>query len=297
MSEPRSRWTGKILIAILWILSIVAAVFIFSTIVQPFLASLFAPKLVSQDWSGYAAFSDSQNPQPLVTGVSASWTVPQVASSRGDSYSAAWIGIGGYVGDPTLIQVGTEQDSQNGLPKYSAWYELLVGNVVRISTISLSAGDEINASINLIDSNSSIWTIEITDVTTGQTFEHDFQYASSRLSADYIVERPTVNGFVSTLADFGKITFTNSAVNMSAASEPIRSFPYTQIVMYDSRGIALVSVSPIGSDGSTFTVTYLTAATTTQSILTGAYALAPLNPQATVQPSLTQKKRFNTLTQ
>jgi hypothetical protein len=259
LSAPRSRWTGKILIAALWILSIIAALFIFSTFVEPFLASLLTPKMVSQDWSGYVAFSDSQNPQRLVTGVSASWTVPQVTSSPRDSYSAAWIGVGGYIGDETLIQVGTEQDSQNGIDAYSAWYELLSGNVVTISTIKVSARDEINASINLIDSNSSTWTIEITDITTGHTFKHTSQYPSSRLTAECVVERPTVNGFVSTLADFGKITFTNSIVNMSATYEPIKSFPNTEIVMYDRQGMALVSVSPISNNGSTFTVTYLTS--------------------------------------
>jgi hypothetical protein len=280
-------------------LSIIASVFIFSAFVEPFIASLFAPKMVSQDWSGYVAFSDSQNPQPLVTGISASWTVPEVAASRGDSYSAAWIGVGGYIGDETLIQVGTEQDSQNGAGAYSVWYELLHSsnsNVVTISTMNVSPGDEMTASINLIDSNLSIWTVEIADITNGHSFRHDFQYGSSRLSAEWIVERPTINGFISTLANFGKITFTNATVNMSTADQPIKSFPNTKIVMYNRQGDALVSVSPITNDGSTFTVTYLATATTTQSILTSAYASTRPSPQATIQPALTQKKQFNTLT-
>jgi len=284
LSEPRSRWTGKILIAALWILSIITAVFIFARIVEPFLASLLAPKMFSQDWSGYVAFSDLQNPQPLVTGVSASWTVAQVESSPRNSYSAAWIGIGGYIGDETLIQVGTEQDSEYRGSTYSAWYELLNGSVVTISTIKLSAGDQINASISLKDSNSSIWNIEIIDVTTGHAFKSPFQYDSSRLSAEWIVERPRVNGLVSTLADFGKITFTNSTANMSGGDGPIKSFPNTQIIMYDRQGRALVSVSPFGSDGSTFTVTYVTTVTTTPSILSNAYALTEPNLQATVRP-------------
>jgi hypothetical protein len=295
MSAPRSRWTLRILIAALWILSIVASIFIFSVFVEPFLASLFKPKIVSQDWSGYVAFSDPQNPQPLVTGVSASWIVPEVASSQGDSYSAAWIGIGGYIGDETLIQVGTEQDSQNGVGTYSAWYELLRSNVVTISTIKVSPKDEISASINLIDSNSSIWTLEMTDITNGDTFKRDFQYDSSRLSAEWIVERPTVNGFVTTLANFGKITFTNSTANMSTAGQPIKNFPNTQITMYDRQGRALVSVSPISNEGSTFTVTYLADSATVQSVLTGADHSAPLTPQATIQSALSQKKRLNTV--
>jgi hypothetical protein len=295
LSQPRSNWTGRVLIVALWVLSIIASVFIFSVFVEPFLASLFAPKTVSEDWSGYVAFSDLQNPQPSVTGVSAQWTVPGVTSFQRYSYSAAWIGIGGYVGDGTLIQVGTEQDSQNGVGAYSAWYELLSGNVITIYTINLSAGDEISASINLKDSNSSIWTVEITDVTKGQTFKQDFQYDSSRLSAEWIVERPTVGGRLGTLADFGEVTFTNSAAKMSAAGQAIDRFPNKEIVMYSLQGKALVSVSPLGSDGSTFTVTYLANGTTTQTILTSSDPLAAPGPQSTAQPILTQKKRFDTV--
>ena len=77
------------------------------------------------NWSGYIAASDLQNPQPTVTGISASWTVPKIkASSQRDTFSAVWIGIGGFF-DNTLIQVGTEQDDIGGLGNYTVWYEFL----------------------------------------------------------------------------------------------------------------------------------------------------------------------------
>ena len=47
------------------------------------------------------------------------------------------IGIGGRF-DKTLIQTGTEQDSVNGNEYYSAWYELLPDQAVRINDISIS---------------------------------------------------------------------------------------------------------------------------------------------------------------
>jgi hypothetical protein len=59
------------------------------------------------NWAGYAVVSDIQNPQANVTGVSASWAVPEVIVSSEDKFSAVWIGIGGFF-DNSLIQTGTE---------------------------------------------------------------------------------------------------------------------------------------------------------------------------------------------
>jgi hypothetical protein len=259
LSEGRSSWTKRILIAALWVLSLVAGLFIFSAFVGPFFQGLFPQNLVSIDWSGYVAVSDSHDPQPLIAGVSAYWTVPEVTPSLRDSYSAAWVGIGGYY-DNTLIQVGTEQDSQNGAGAYSAWYELLPGDAVKIRTISVSPRDKITASINLFDSNQSIWTIRIKDTNNGQTFTEKFSYDSSRLSAEWIVERPTVGHSVGALANFGTITFTNSTANMTAASQPIESFPNTRVVMYNRQNKPLVTVSSLSADGSSFNVSYLSSA-------------------------------------
>jgi hypothetical protein len=69
-------------------------------------------------------------------------------------FSAVWIGIGGLFeqSDRTLIQMGTEQDSVYGNVTYSAWFELLPNDAVTITTINVTQGDEITASISLLDS-------------------------------------------------------------------------------------------------------------------------------------------------
>src|SRR5512136_567269 len=64
----------------------------------------------SLNWAGYAVAYNFSDPQPVVTGVSGSWIVPQVQVSQNDTFSAIWVGIGGTFGH-TLIQAGTEQDS------------------------------------------------------------------------------------------------------------------------------------------------------------------------------------------
>ena len=237
---------------------IVGAVAVFYSL-NLFWASSIQPKepepvRVSQ-WSGYIAASDFQNRSPLVSSVSASWTVPEIKPSENDTFSGVWVGIGGY-GEETLIQTGTEQEYINGKRSYYAWYELLPDYLVRIHNLHVRAGDTIIASISLINVNASEWLIEISDTTRDEHFEKVVVYNSSMLSAEWIVERPKVNGEVSTLADFGNVTFTDCRATVNGVSGSIGNFSYAQFVMHDE-DISLVSVSPLEGYESSFTVSYL----------------------------------------
>ncbi len=267
MLRARSRRKNSaLLLATLWILMLVASLSLLVTFLRPFSSPLTAQTFASLDWSGYSVTSDLSNPQPVVTGVSGSWTVPKVTVSQTDAFSATWVGIGGQL-DETLIQTGTEHDSINGTEAYSVWYELLPSISVTIGTVNISPGDKITASIKLVDSATSEWTIEIADITNGQSFQENIQYDSSRLSAEWIVERPTVDHSLSVLADFGSATFTTSSATIQDNVGSIKAFPYAQIIMQDRQNRALVTVSPLSSDGSSFTVTYSNGQASTQSQL------------------------------
>jgi hypothetical protein len=172
-----------------------------------------------------------------------------------------WVGIGGY-GEDTLIQTGTEQEYFNGRPIYYAWYELLPDYLVEIPRIHVQLGDTITASISLVNDNS--WTITLSDVTRGEHFEKTVVYNSSRLSAEWVVERPKVNGTVSTLADFGTAAFTDCKATVDDVTGVIGNFSYAQLVMHDG-DTPLVSVTPLDSDKSGFTVSYLEPPTPTAS--------------------------------
>ncbi len=179
------------------------------------MASLFAsyPQSVSSlSWAGYTIERNS-NSQFEVIAVNASWIVPKVNASAGNGYSATWIGIGGEL-EKSLIQVGTEQDVINGQDSYTVWYELLPSFAVRLTSIAVSPGDTMIASINLVNSGTSQWSIQISDATTGQVSSQNVVYNSTRSSGEWIVERPTINNQVGTLADFGNITFTDCHVNV-----------------------------------------------------------------------------------
>lgn len=279
------RATSKVNAAILLVVMLVASVgayyllrdqwlttnqtdtsqFPFTEITLTTASTMLAAPVAENDsnWAGYIIASDLQNPQANVTGVSASWIVPTVTISSQDTFSAVWIGIGGFF-DNTLIQTGTEQDSTGGQGEYSVWYELLPDFSMIIDTIIVSPGDQINASIQLVDSNTYTWSIYIEDVTTGQAFQNDFIYISSQLSAEWIVERPEITsrrsrGTLTSLADVGTVSFTNCQATMGGQSGNIGSFPVIQSIMYDSvqetAGITqLTAVSSLTDGGSSFTV-------------------------------------------
>jgi hypothetical protein len=217
-----------------------------------------APIRVTQ-WSGYMAASDIQTRSPVVTGVSAYWRVPEVKLSENDTFSSAWVGIGGY-GESTLIQTGTHHQCVNGKVGYYAWYELLPDDVVPIMSIHIRPGDAITASISLLNENTSTWLIEISDVSRGEHFEKTVFYNSSRLSADWIVERPNVNDTVSTLADFGSVGFSECTATIEGITGGVGNFSHAQLVMVDAQNVQLVNVSQLSDEGSSFTVSYLESA-------------------------------------
>lgn len=210
----------------------------------------------SLNWAGYAAAYNFSDPQPVVTGVSGSWVVPQVQVSVNDSFSAVWVGIGGTF-RRTLIQAGSEQDCVGGVVSYSAWYELLPFDSVTITDMDVSPGDTIVASISLANSLLDTWSIELDDLSTGQNFSQSFFYGSSRLSAEWVVERPDINGALSQIANFGSVSFSNCTVVVSGRSGGFGYFALQRDFMYNMKGNRLVDVSSYFNNGSSFTANYL----------------------------------------
>jgi len=262
-SPRRSAGIGRIFLAAFFIILLLASLFYTLTFFETYLTGTDGRRLISLDWAGYVVVSDYTDPQPTIVGVNSSWTVPMVTPLQRDQFSAAWIGIGGQL-DDTLIQTGTEHDSVSGEAVYSAWYEFLPNDSITITTMNVSPGDQIKASINLVDSVNNTWSIKVRDVTNGQTFQNDFFYYSSQLSAEWIIERPTINNMLSGLADFGSATFTDSYTTIGSTVGTIRSLPYYQVIMHNRQNNPLVTVSSLDSKGSGFTIGYLSSSTSAQ---------------------------------
>jgi hypothetical protein len=155
----------------------------------------------SQNWSGYNQGSQARG-GVLFHEVAGDWTVPTPSQHKAGQaeYSSDWIGIGGgcvnakcTIGDNTLIQTGTEQDiARNGTRTYTAWWEIIPEPETVITTMTVHPRDRMHAEIKESVAGSNVWTIVLTDRTTGQTFKKTTPYSSSHLTAEWIQERPTL---------------------------------------------------------------------------------------------------------
>ena len=237
--------------------------------------------LQSTNWGGYVVASNqtalndynSTYAKPDITQVNASWTVQTAGSSHKAAYSAQWVGIGGFFsGDSSLIQTGTESDYSHGA-SYGAWYELLPAAETQIS-MTVKPGDEMYASISLVPNTTNVWRIAIKDITENEAFSTTVTYSSSKLSGEYIEERPelctAVSCTLSTLADFGtayygegytNVPYTNIATS-GLLNSYIGNLPYTNVTMVSGTGAVLASPSALAYGGSSFTMMYHSSSTT-----------------------------------
>ncbi len=188
----------------------------------------------SENWSGYAVSSQSQG---TYKSISATWTVPQVSApntpnpdpnfctwltdllddenpaSNSSAYSASWIGIDGFT-NSHLIQAGTAQNIIHGHPQYFAWWEVLPNSETPLdpSHYPVFPGDQIKG--NISRQSDGTWSIQLTNTTQNWTFtENDIAYIGPQTSAEWIEEAPTLNGTITTLADYGEVTFRAAQIN------------------------------------------------------------------------------------
>ena len=252
----RSFRTRAFFLILVWILLFASALSLLSILLTTYLANPQAQSVVSLSWSGYVAASSFSIPQPEVLAISASWNIPHVNASLTDAYSSAWIGIGGQF-DKSLIQLGTEHDYDftTGQATYNAWYELLPAYAVDMP-INISEGDTVTASISLINSDTNQWNIQLTDITNGQGFNQNFLYNSTRLSGEWIVERPSINNQISTLCDFGSVSFSGCQIKVNSVTASIGNFTYSKVQMINQQATYLASASALSANGSSFTVSY-----------------------------------------
>lgn len=248
----RSRAAFLVLV---WLLLLFASLFSLSLLLTTYVAKPQVQSIISLTWSGYVVASDFSDPQPHIISINASWVVPSVNASMDNAYSSAWIGIGGQF-DDSLIQLGTEHDSVDGAERFSAWYELLPAYAVTVP-MNISEGHEISASINMLNDEADLWLLQLTDLTNGETFCKTVNYNSTHLSAEWIVERPTLNGQISRLSNFGNLTFTEAYVNINHNVLPLAQTSFSQIHMTDHSNNQLTTVSQITPDGKCFTVQYI----------------------------------------
>ena len=152
-----------------------------------------------------------------------------------------------------LIQAGTFDDvSPTGVVTVYAFYELLPAAATFITTMTVSPGDHITATVSEAVTNN--WTIAVTDITTGQTYHTTVSYTSSYSSAEWIEEDPTDSGGqLAPLDNFGTVTFSDGSTIMNGVSSSIATTnPSTTTLV--SHGAAVAVPSALSGNG--FRVTY-----------------------------------------
>lgn len=215
----------------------------------------------STNWSGYAVTGSS------FTKALGSWTVPTVnCSTTPNTYSSFWVGIDGWTSS-TVEQTGTDSDCDGTTPSYYAWYEFYPNPSYLISSVPVSPGNVISASVTY---SGSEFTITLTNETTGKSYSRSARVRSAkRSSAEWIAEAPccTNAGGILPLSDFGIVYFgddytavanTNDATD-SSASGNIGAFGsniYESIMVNGSTGANEAVPSSLSADGTSFSVTW-----------------------------------------
>jgi hypothetical protein len=216
----------------------------------------------STNWSGYAVEGTS------FTKALGSWTVPTVnCSTTPNTYSSFWVGIDGWTSS-TVEQTGTDSDCDGSSPSYYAWYEFYPAGSVLISSVPVSPGNHISASVTW--NSGSSFTVTLTNESTGKSYSKTGTVRrAARSSAEWIAEAPccTNSGGILPLSDFGTVDFgedytgvssTNDATDstVSGAIGAFGSNVFESIMVNGSTGANESVPSALSSDGTSFTATW-----------------------------------------
>lgn len=225
----------------------------------------------SSNWAGYAVHRSGVS----FTKVVGAWRAPRAKCTAGHrTYSAVWIGLGGYsVTSTSLEQIGTEEDcNASGRAVSSAWYEL-VPAASRAIHLRVRPGDAMSASVTVTGNQVRL---ALSDATRHKSFRRTLSASAIDVSsAEWIVEAPSdcVSATVCQtlpLADFGSTTFTLASAqaatgHIGSIADPdwgatkIRLTPRgRRFVTYNGSGAAAGAASPstLSAGGSSFKVKY-----------------------------------------
>lgn len=213
----------------------------------------------SSNWSGYAAETNFNRPLTgSVTSVSGTWVVPTLHATSGVAYSSIWVGIDGY-SSPTVEQLGTEHDWNDGRQSNYAWFEMYPQDAYEITGFPVNEGDLIGAEVTYISGNK--FTLSISnhtrDVYTTIPSSYTKVAGTQRNSAEWIVEAPFA-GEVLPLADFGTVSFTDCQATINGITGSINNAHWQneEIIMEGNGGVIKAMPSSLSTNGESFSVTW-----------------------------------------
>lgn len=197
----------------------------------------------SFNWSGYAVRSSNH----AISRATSAFIVPKLTPPPSSGYASNWVGIGGF-SSSDLIQAGISE--QSATPHYFAWWEKLPNSAVPINGKSVSPGDKVT--VTVAQTSSQKWKISLTDAGRW-SFSKTVSYNSSRSSAEWILEAPTVGGTQSKLPGLSTSKFgPTSTYVTNGASHTIAQGNPDKILMQTRSGSREATPSALASNGQSF---------------------------------------------
>lgn len=218
------------------------------------------PPESAPNWSGFE-LRGAAGTYDWVTG---EWVVPSVTGeSNSTTYSSFWIGLDGD-GTTNLVQAGTEQENVNfsffgiswSFSTYYAWTQFLPQQQTeqQVTNFSVHPGDEIFCQVFVADAGQMpsltgfFGQFVIMNQTTSTTTWSYTPRGTTNVGgseAEWIMERPTVNGGLADLADYGSARMSNAVARKVAGGYVgYQGATNEQITMFNGNDI-LSTVSAI----------------------------------------------------
>jgi hypothetical protein len=197
--------------------------------VSPATTTAFSASQTSGNWGGYMIQSDSQQFTEAEGWFDEPISYHSVCSNPDES---TWAGLGGWVsGDTVLAQNGTAINVP-GIGNHQFWWEFYPYNNMVPIDLYANPGDEIDVSVTYLgDSGGQAdeYGFWFYDYGTGQSDAFDayisavdlnyYPYGAPSYTAEFVIERPSVNNQLTELLNFGTLDVIASQANGESFNE------------------------------------------------------------------------------
>jgi hypothetical protein len=206
----------------------------------------------SRNWSGYVATGGTY------TSITGTWVIPK-PDPKTPGVDATWVGIGG-ANTTDLIQAGTEATvNPDGTVTYDAWTETLPQST-RTVALTVNGGDTVT--VTLTEQSAGSWLIEMKNVTTNKTYTTTLGYNSSKSSAEWIQEAPSIGRGIAPLDSFGSVKFSGTSTIVNGKKQTLTGAGAKPVTMTNGGGQPLAIPTSVGGDGASFAVDRTTTPST-----------------------------------
>lgn len=187
----------------------------------------------------------------------ATWVIP-LASGGARAYSIHWVGVGlGNSRAHPLVQAGSW--SQGNGATY-VWLETFPQTVI-IQLLDFGNGVDGNTLFvhaRFTHAGDASWHIVDESAGIDRSYSQHWDNTSPDGHAEFIAERPAIDGAYPDLANFGTMTFRDAySASLATGFVPVGKLPHYYYDMINDAGTRrLATTGPISADGKSFSVVF-----------------------------------------